>query len=78
MNNDKRLNNIIEALAKHEDAAGLEVLERIGTNCSDDEVRGLTAKALVNKNTPEALAVVISQPGERYYRLEHKRGYEHD
>lgn len=64
MNNDKKLNNIIEALAQHEDDSAVEVLERIGTNCPDNEVRRLTAKALVSRNTPDSLAIVISQRGK--------------
>lgn len=62
--NDKQLTKIITALAQHENAAGLEVLERIGTNCSDDEVRTMTAKALVNRNTTESLSIVMTQPGK--------------
>lgn len=62
--NDKKINNIIEALAQHEDSQALEVLERVGTNCADDEIRGMTAKALVSRNTSESLAIVISQPGK--------------
>lgn len=64
MNNDKKLNNIIKALAQHENEAAVGVLERVGTNCPDDEIRSLTAKALVSRNTSDALAVVISQPGK--------------
>ena len=51
MNNNKKLSNIIDALAHHEDQSSIEVLERVGTNCPDDEVRSLTAKALISKNT---------------------------
>lgn len=64
MNNDKKINNIIEALSKHEDNSAIEVLEELGTNCSDDEIRGMTAKALVNRNSEESLAVVIAQSGK--------------
>lgn len=64
MNNDKKLKNIIESLAQHENKAAVGILERVGTNSSDDEVRRLTAKALVDRNTSDALAVVISQTGK--------------
>lgn len=64
MKKDKKISNIIEALAKHEDATSVAVLEKLGTNCTDDEVRRLTAKALISKNTPDALSVVISAPGK--------------
>lgn len=64
MNNDKKLNNIIEALSQHEDESAIEVLGRIGTNCPDDEVRRLTAKALIKRNTQDSLSVVITNPGK--------------
>lgn len=64
MNNDKKLSNIIEALSRHEDDAAVEVLERVGTNCPDDEVRRLTARALVHRNSPEALHIVVAQRGK--------------
>lgn len=64
MNNDKKLNNIIEALSKHENPEAVGVLERVGTNCPDDEVRRMTIKALISRNTPDALAVVISAKGK--------------
>lgn len=62
--NEKNVNKIIEALAMHEDSSAIEVLERVGTNCSVDEVRRLTAKALVKKNTPESLKIVIGEKGK--------------
>lgn len=64
MKKEKRLNNIIEALSQHEDEAAIEVLEELGTNCADDEVRRLTAKALVNRNSKNALSIVISNKGK--------------
>lgn len=64
MNRDKKLNNIIEALSKHNDPESVSVLEEIGTNCVDDEVRRLTAKALINRNTGDSLNIVISKPGK--------------
>lgn len=64
MNNEKKLNNIIEALARHEDDKAIEVLERIGTNCPNDEVRRLTARALIKRNTRDSLAIVICENGK--------------
>lgn len=64
MNNDKKLNNIIEALSQHEDESAIAVLGKIGTNCPDDEVRRLTAKALIRRNTKDSLSVVITNPGK--------------
>lgn len=65
MNNNKRINNIIEALGKHEDAVeSVRVLEEIGTNSSIDEVREMTAQALIRKNCPESLKVVIATEGK--------------
>lgn len=64
MKNDKKVSNIIDALAKHEDNSAIEVLEEIGTNCPDDEVRRLTARALINRNTKDSLAIVITKPGK--------------
>ncbi|MEI8128636.1 MAG: hypothetical protein WCG95_03360 [bacterium] len=64
MNKNKKLNNIIEALSQHESGAAVEVLERVGTNCTDDEVRRLTARALVNRNTQDSLSVVILKNGK--------------
>lgn len=65
MNNTKRINNIIEALGKHEDTVeSVRVLEEIGTNSSIDEVREMTAQALIRKNCPESLKVVIATEGK--------------
>lgn len=61
---NKKLSNIIEALSKHEDSASIAVLERLGTNSPDDEVRRLTARALINKNTTDSLSLVINQQGK--------------
>ena len=61
MNNNRRLNNVIEALSKHEDASATQVLERLGTNSSDDEVRRLTSRALIKRNSYDSLSVVIME-----------------
>lgn len=64
MSNNKILSNIIEALSKHEDSAAIGVLEDVGTNCPNDEIRRLTAKALIDRNTYDALSVVIHKKGK--------------
>ena len=64
MRKDKKISNIIEALSKHENEEAVKVLEEVGTNCSDDEIRRLTARALVNRNSEDALSVVILQEGK--------------
>lgn len=61
---DKILGNIIEALSKHQDNAAVGVLEDVGTNCPNDEIRRLTAKALIDRNTRDSLAVVIQKKGK--------------
>lgn len=64
MKREKKLGNIIEALSRHEDSTAIDVLERLGTNCSDDEVRRLTAKALIGRNCYDSLSVVILKEGK--------------
>lgn len=64
MKNIKKLSNIIEALSKHEDSSSVAVLERLGTNCENDEVRRITAKALVNRNVYDSLSLVINAKGK--------------
>lgn len=64
MNLDKKLQKVINALGQHNDDSAVAVLDRIGTNCADDEVRRLTAKALVERNTEDSLSLVISEPGK--------------
>ncbi len=61
---DKILSNIIEALSKHQDNAAVGVLEDVGTNCPSDEIRRLTAKALIDRNTRDSLTVVIQKKGK--------------
>lgn len=60
----KKLSNIIEALGKHEDMDSIRVLNEVGTNCANDEVRELAAKALVQKNVKESLEIVIKNKGK--------------
>lgn len=64
MQNNRRLNNIIEALSRHEDSDAVAVLEEVGTNCEFDEVRRLTSAALVKRNTKDSLEVVIQHKGK--------------
>lgn len=64
MKTEKKLKNVIQALSEHEDNGSVAVLEQVGTNCPDDEVRRLTAQALVKRNTRDSLAVIISQKGK--------------
>ncbi len=64
MNSDKKIENIIEALARHQDNSSVAVLEEIGTNCCDDDVRRLTAKALVKRNSKDSLSIVILKEGK--------------
>ena len=42
----------------------MEVLEEIGTNSEIDEIREKTAQALIRKNCPESLKIVISSAGK--------------
>lgn len=62
--NQNRINNIIEALGKHEDLDSVRVLEEIGTNSPIDEIRERTAQALIQKNCPESLRLVIASEGK--------------
>lgn len=59
-----KIENIIEALSRHEDPKSVAVLEEIGTNSEIDEIREKTAHALIKKNTPEALKVVVGSTGK--------------
>ncbi len=60
----RKINKIIEALGKHEDGNAVSVLEEIGTNSPLDEIRELTAQALVKRNTDDSLKVVIVNKGK--------------
>ena len=59
-----KIDNVIEALCRHEDPKSIEVLQEIGTNSEIDEIREKTSQALIRKNTPESLYVVISSAGK--------------
>ena len=62
--NSRRVRNIIEALGKHKDAESIQVLNELGTNCPIDEIRELTSKALITKNTHDALEIMIVNKGK--------------
>lgn len=64
MNDNKKVQNIIESLGRSTDPESIEVLKDLGTNCANDEVRRLTAKALVNKNSSDSLEIVINEKGK--------------
>ena len=60
----KNVKNIIDGLAMHQNPESVAVLEDIGTNSKVDEISEMTAKALVQKNMPESLRVVITNKGK--------------
>ena len=59
-----KVSDIIDSLTINPNPDSVAVLEEIGTNSSIDEVREMTARALVKRNEPHSLAVVISQRGK--------------
>ncbi len=61
---NKKIRRIIETLGKHEDTEAISVLEELGTNSQDDEVRELTSQVLVRKNIHDSLKVVIINKGK--------------
>ena len=61
---NKNVAEIIDALAAHEDNASIGVLEELGTNSPDNEVREYTSRALVRKNVHDSLKVVIINQGK--------------
>jgi len=68
--NTSRVNNIIEALSRHEDAEyAIRVLNEIGTNCPIDEVREKTAQALIRRNTHESLKIALIEKGKGIHDL---------
>lgn len=60
----KRINNIIEALSRHENEGAVRVLTEYGTNHASDEIREITARALIRRNSKEALEIVIKNKGK--------------
>ncbi|MBR1460927.1 hypothetical protein IJ596_04770 [bacterium] len=59
-----RVSDIIDSLTINPSPDAIAVLEEIGTNSSIDDVREMTARALVKRNVPESLSVVISNKGK--------------
>ena len=61
---NKNVAEIIDALAAHEDHSSIDVLEELGTNSPDNEVREYTSRALVRKNVHDSLKIVIINQGK--------------
>lgn len=61
---NKNVMEIIDALTAHEDNDSIRVLEELGTNSPDNEVREYTSRALVKKNLHDSLKVVIINQGK--------------
>lgn len=59
-----KIEHIIEALGAHPDPASIGVLDRMGTNSTCDDIREMTAKALVTKNTHDSLVVLVINKGK--------------
>ena len=55
---------IIEALGRHEDSEAISVLRDIGTNSAREDVRQETAKALIRRNSDEALRILVANKGK--------------
>ncbi len=65
MENIQKIKNIIEALGEHKDSeAAISLLTELGTNSEDDEIREMTARTLIKKNTHESLRVVLISKGK--------------
>lgn len=60
----KKVNDIIDSLTINPNSDAVAVLEEIGTNSSVDEVREMTARALVKRNEPASLSIVIANRGK--------------
>lgn len=61
---NKNIVEIIDALTAHQDNDSIRVLEELGTNSPDNEVREYTSRALVRKNVHDSLKVVIINQGK--------------
>ena len=61
---NKKVKKIIETLGIHEDESSIALLEEMGTNSQDNEVRELTSQVLVRKNIHDSLKVVILNKGK--------------
>ena len=67
---NKNIAEIIDALTAHEDTSSIQVLEELGTNSPDNEIREYTSRALVKKNLHDSLKVVIINQGKGISRRE--------
>ena len=61
---NKNVLEIIDALEAHDDCDSIRVLEELGTNSPDNEVREYTSKALIRKNVHDSLKIVIINKGK--------------
>ena len=61
---NRNIVEIIDALEEHKDLDSIRVLEELGTNSPDNDVREYTSKALVRKNVHDSLSVVIINQGK--------------
>ena len=61
---NRNIVEIIDALTAHQDNDSIRVLEELGTNSPDNEVREYTSRALVKKNVHDSLKVVIINQGK--------------
>jgi hypothetical protein len=58
------IENIIEALGAHENKESIQVLEELGTNHKNDDIREMTAKALIRRNEHDSLKIIITNRGK--------------
>ena len=61
---NRNIVEIIDALTAHQDSDSIRVLEELGTNSPDNDVREYTSRALVKKNVHDSLKVVIINQGK--------------
>ncbi|MCQ2739293.1 MAG: hypothetical protein MJ237_03605 [bacterium] len=61
---NRNIVEIIDALEAHEDTDAIRVLEEIGTNSPDNDIREYTSRALVKKNVHDSLKIVIINQGK--------------
>ncbi|MDD3238032.1 MAG: hypothetical protein PHV37_08060 [Candidatus Gastranaerophilales bacterium] len=64
MERKDKIKNLIDALGAHQDSQAVAVLDEIGTNCADDEIREWTAKALINRNSHDSLKIMLLAKGK--------------
>ncbi len=59
-----KISDIIDSLTINPSSDSVAVLDEIGTNSSIDEIREMTARALVKRNSFDSLSVVITRNGK--------------